>query len=97
MPATALRMLRQHPDPARFGVNLRSIASGGEALGEDLVGWGRETFGLTINEFYGQTEVNLVVGNNADVMPIKVGSMGRPIPGHAVGLIDDEGRRSAGR
>lgn len=91
MPATALRMLRQYPDPEKFDVSLRSIASGGEALGEDLVGWGRDTFGITINEFYGQTEVNLVVGNNADVMPIKVGSMGRPIPGHVVGLIDADG------
>ncbi len=91
MPATALRMLQQYPDPRKFDVSLRSIASGGEALGEDLVGWGRDTFGITINEFYGQTEVNLVVGNNADVMPIKVGSMGRPIPGHVVGLIDVDG------
>ena len=95
MPATALRMLRQHPNPERFGVSLRSIASGGEALGEDLVAWGRDTFGLTINEFYGQTEVNLVVGNNADVMPIKVGSMGKPIPGHHVGLIDSHGNEVA--
>ena len=95
MPATALRMLRQHPDPARFDVNLRSIASGGEALGEDLIGWGRETFGLTINEFYGQTEVNLVVGNNADVMEVKPGSMGRPIPGHEVSVIDNVGNEVA--
>lgn len=95
MPATALRMLRQHPDPKRFGVALRSIASGGEALGEDLVDWGRDTFGITINEFYGQTEVNLVVGNNADVMAVKVGSMGRPIPGHRVGLIDSDGNEVA--
>lgn len=92
MPATALRMLRQFPDAGRFGVQLRSIASGGEALGEDLIGWGRETFGLTINEFYGQTEVNLVVGNNADVMPVKPGSMGRPIPGHQVSVIDEGGQ-----
>ncbi len=95
MPATALRMLRQFPDPGRFDVNLRSIASGGEALGEDLIGWGRETFGLTINEFYGQTEVNLVVGNNADVMAIKPGSMGRPIPGHRVAVIDNDGNETA--
>ncbi len=95
MPATALRMLRQHPNPEQFGVSLRSIASGGEALGEDLVAWGRDTFDLTINEFYGQTEVNLVVGNNADVMPIKVGSMGKPIPGHHVGLIDSQGNEVA--
>lgn len=92
MPATALRMLRQVPDPKRYGVNLRSVASGGEALGEDLIGWGRDALGLTINEFYGQTEVNLVVGNNGDVMPIKPGSMGRPIPGHTVAVIDSEGR-----
>lgn len=95
MPATALRMLRQYPDPGRFDLGLRSIASGGEALGEDLIGWGRDTFGLTINEFYGQTEVNLVVGNNADVMAIKPGSMGRPIPGHAVGVIDNDGQEVA--
>lgn len=91
MPATALRMLRQFPHPERFAISLRSIASGGEALGEDLISWGRETFGVTINEFYGQTEVNLVVGNNADVMPIKPGSMGRPIPGHRVTIIDESG------
>jgi acetyl-CoA synthetase len=92
MPATALRMLRQYPDPARFGIKLRSIASGGEAMGEDLIQWGRATFGLTINEFYGQTEVNLVVGNNADVMDIRAGSMGRPVPGHDVRVIDNDGR-----
>jgi len=95
MPPTALRMLRQQPNPERFGVKLRSIASGGEALGVDLVDWGRKTFGLTMNEFYGQTEVNLVVGNNADVMPIKVGSMGRPVPGHAVRVIDNDGNEAA--
>ncbi|MEM9360188.1 MAG: AMP-binding protein, partial [Pseudomonadota bacterium] len=95
MPATALRMLRQYPDPGQFDLGLRSIASGGEALGEDLIGWGRETFGLTINEFYGQTEVNLVVGNNADVMAIKPGSMGRPIPGHSVAVIDNDGQEVA--
>jgi acetyl-CoA synthetase len=92
MPATALRMLRQLPDPGRFGVSLRSIASGGEALGEDIIGWGREAFGLTINEFYGQTECNLVVGNNAAAMATKPGSMGRPIPGHEVAVVDAEGR-----
>jgi len=95
MPATALRMLRQHPHPEKFPVALRSIASGGEALGEDLIGWGRDTFDITINEFYGQTEVNLVVGNNADVMPIKSGSMGRPIPGHQVGIVDEQGNEVA--
>jgi len=95
MPATALRMLRQYPNPEKFAIKLRSVASGGEALGEDLVDWGRETLGVTINEFYGQTEVNLVVGNNADVMPTKPGSMGRPIPGHDVSIINENGREVA--
>jgi acetyl-CoA synthetase len=95
MPATALRMLRQYPDPGKFDVKLRSVASGGEALGEDLIDWGQRTLGLTINEFYGQTEVNLVVGNNGDVMAIKPGSMGRPIPGHDVGVIDSHGNEVA--
>ncbi len=91
MPATALRMLKQVKDPKRFGVKLRSIASGGEALGESIINWGRDTFGVTINEFYGQTEVNLVVANNAKIMAIKPGSMGLPVPGHRVAVIDTNG------
>jgi acetyl-CoA synthetase len=92
MPPTALRMLRQVRDPRRFGYRLRSVASGGEALGEDIIAWGEDTFGLTINEFYGQTEVNLVVGNNADLFPVRPGSMGRPLPGHTVAVVDEDGR-----
>jgi len=95
MPPTALRMLRQVRDPARFGCSLRSVASGGEALGEDMIAWGREAFGLTVNEFYGQTEVNVVVGNNADLFPVKPGSMGRPIPGHTVAVVDADGEPCA--
>jgi acetyl-CoA synthetase len=88
LPPTALKMLRRVEDPRRFGARLRSIGSGGETLGAELLDWGRETFGLTINEFYGQTECNLVVGNCAEVFPVRPGSMGRPIPGHTVAVID---------
>jgi len=91
MPATALRMLQQLEDPKKFGVKLRSIASGGEALGKSIIEWGQDTFGVTINEFYGQTEVNLVVANNAEIMAIKPGSMGLPVPGHRVAVIDTNG------
>lgn len=91
-PPTALKLMRQVPSPAeRWTMNVRTIASGGESLGAPLLDWGRSTFGLTINEFYGQTECNLVVGNNADIDPIRPGSMGRPIPGHHVAIIDDDG------
>ncbi|HUN50818.1 MAG TPA: acyl-CoA synthetase [Candidatus Sulfotelmatobacter sp.] len=93
MPPTALKMMRQVPNPAtKYGYRMRSIASGGERLGEEMLSWGRETFGLTINEFYGQTEVNLVVGNCAVLMPTRESSMGRAIPGHDVEVVDEEGR-----
>jgi acetyl-CoA synthetase len=93
LPPTALKMMRQVPDPqARHAYALRSIGSGGESLGAELVDWGRETFGLTISEFYGQTECNLMLGNCPSIMPIKPGSMGRPIPGHDVRLIDADGQ-----
>ncbi|MBI1385518.1 MAG: AMP-binding protein [Rhizobiales bacterium] len=92
LPPTALRLMRQVERPReRHAFALRSIGSGGESLGEDMVGWGRETFGVTINEFYGQTEVNLVLGNCAGLFPVRAGSMGRPIPGHRVAVVDPEG------
>ncbi|MBW1646141.1 MAG: AMP-binding protein, partial [Deltaproteobacteria bacterium] len=68
MPPTALKLMRQVANPReRYDYQLRSIGSGGETLGEELLNWGRETFGLTINEFYGQTECNLIVGCCAEV------------------------------
>ncbi len=93
LPPTALKLMRQVKDARRrFGLRLRSIGSGGETLGEELLDWGRQTLGVEINEFYGQTEVNLVVGNCARIMPIRPGSMGRAVPGHRVEIVDDEGR-----
>jgi len=92
MPPTALKLMRQIKKPQnRYNFHLRSIGSGGETLGEELLNWDRETFGLTINEFYGQTECNLIVGCSAEVMKVKPGSMGRAIPGHLVDIIDDKG------
>jgi acetyl-CoA synthetase len=93
MPPTALKLMRQVPDPkSRHNYNMRSIGSGGETLGEELLDWGREIMGLTINEFYGQTECNLIVGCCADVMDIRPGSMGRAIPGHVVEVVDGQGQ-----
>ena len=92
MPPTALKMMRQVSMPReRFAYAMRSIASGGERLGEETLDWGREVFGLTMNEFYGQTEANLTIGNCASLMPLKAGSMGRAIPGHIVEIVDDNG------
>lgn len=91
-PPTALKLMRQVPDPTRFGMALRTLGCGGEALGAELLDWGRAALGLTINEFYGQTECNKAVANNARVMAVKPGSMGRAAPGFDVGVIDSAGR-----
>jgi acetyl-CoA synthetase len=92
LPPTALKLMRQVPEPrARWSYSIRSIFTGGEAMGEELLAWGRETLGVTINEGYGQTECNLVLGNCAAVMPVRAGSMGRPVPGHLVEIVDEAG------
>jgi len=91
MPPTALKLLRASGARAP-GVRLRTLASGGESLGEDLIEWGRATFDLTIHEFYGQTECNLVVGNGGAMPPVRPGWMGTAVPGHAVSIVDEAGR-----
>ncbi|WP_454017113.1 acyl-CoA synthetase [Azospirillum sp. Marseille-Q6669] len=96
LPPTALKMMRAVKDPqTRWNYSMRSVASGGETLGAELLDWGRQTFGLTINEFYGQTECNMIVSSCAKVMPPKPGVMGRPAPGHDVAVIDGQGNRLA--
>jgi len=92
IPPTALKMMRQVRDPkSRHSYKMRSIGSGGETLGEELLDWGRNVMELTINEFYGQTECNLIVGCCAEIMDIRPGSMGKAIPGHAVDVVDEQG------
>jgi acetyl-CoA synthetase len=92
MPPTALKMMRNVKDAShKYAYDLRSVGSGGETLGQELLDWGERVMGVTINEFYGQTEVNLVVGNCSKVMEIRPGSMGKAIPGHVVDVVDEEG------
>ena len=67
LPPTALRMIRQAVPEGPVLPRLRSVASGGEALGSETLEWGHTAFGLAINEFYGQTECNLVVGSCASL------------------------------
>ena len=92
IPPTALRMLRAAGSPrGRHDLHLRSIGSGGEALGAQTLEWGKEAFGLTINEFYGQTECNLVLSSCAMLGVSRPGAIGKPVPGHRVAVIDGEG------
>ena len=93
MPPTALKMMRHVPRPRkRWKPKVRSIGSGGETLGEELLDWGRQVFGVTVNEFYGQTECNLVVSNCAGMMLVRPGSMGRAVPGHEVAVVGPDGQ-----
>jgi acetyl-CoA synthetase len=96
IPPTALRMLRSVKEPRKqFNLNLRTLASGGESLGAETLAWGREALGLTINEFYGQTECNLVL-SSCDVMGVvSPGAIGKPVPGHDVAVIRPDGSRCA--
>lgn len=87
LPPTALKLMRRVADPGRFGARLRAVGSAGEAMGAEALAWGREAFGLTINEFYGQTECNMVIGNAAQVIAPKPGAMGLPMPGHEVAVL----------
>jgi acetyl-CoA synthetase len=91
LPPTALKLMRQaNVRPAN--VRLRSIFTGGESLGAELLDWVRNTFGIEAHEVYGQTECNLAVGNNANLLPIRPGSMGKPTPGFDVRIVDEQGR-----
>ncbi len=90
---TALKLMREiHPRGMRAGLGLRSVYSAGEPVGEELIAWAEETLGVTINEFFGQTEMNLIAGNCAAVMAVKPGSIGKPYPGHRVEVLDEQGR-----
>jgi acetyl-CoA synthetase len=90
LPPTALKLLRQTALRPQ-GLGLRTVMSGGEVLGEEILTWAQEALGVTVNEIYGQTEVNYVVGNCACVWPVRPGSMGRPYPGHNVEIVDESG------
>lgn len=92
IPPTALRMLRSAPSPrGRYSLRLRTLGSGGESLGAETYEWGKESFGLIINEFYGQTECNLVLGSCHMLGVSKPGAIGKPVPGHNVAVIRPDG------
>jgi acetyl-CoA synthetase len=92
IPPTALRMMRAAKSPrGRYDFALRSMASGGESLGVEALEWGKQAFGLVVNEFYGQTECNLVLGSCAQLGMLKPGAIGKPVPGHIVSVIGRDG------
>jgi acetyl-CoA synthetase len=94
IPPTALRMLRAAPNPkGRHAINIRSIGSGGESLGVETYEWGKSAFDLTINEFYGQTECNIVLAACSSIGVSKPGAIGKPVAGHVVAILDEAGNQ----
>jgi len=94
---TALKLImKAFPKPReRFDIDLRTIMSAGESVGSTVFAWAQEALGVTINEMFGQTEMNYIVGNSSSNWPAKAGSMGRPYPGHRVAVVDEGGREVA--
>jgi acetyl-CoA synthetase len=91
---TALKaMMKAVPDvKARFRLKLQAMMSAGEAVGDAVFAYCQEQMGVTVNEMFGQTEINYVVGNCARLWPARPGSMGKGYPGHQVAVIDEAGQ-----
>ena len=91
-PPTVWRMLIQH-DLGTWKVKVREALSAGEPLNPEVIERVREAWGVTIRDGFGQTETTCVVGNSPG-QPLKMGSMGRPMPGYPVVLLDEDGNPS---
>ncbi len=89
-PPTVWRMLIQ-ADLKAWPVKLREVLGAGEPLNPEVIDRVREAWGLTLRDGFGQTETTCQVGNSPG-QPVKAGSMGRPMPGYRVALLDVDGR-----
>jgi acetyl-CoA synthetase len=91
---TALKaMMKAVPEPRKqYALKLQALMSAGEAVGDAVFDWCREQLGVTVNEMFGQTEINYIVGNCVVQWPARAGSMGKGYPGHRVAVIDDDGQ-----
>ncbi|HUH48817.1 MAG TPA: AMP-binding protein [Mycoplana sp.] len=93
IPPTALRLMKSVEEPQKhYRLNLRTIGTAGESLGRETWEWVRRTLGVTVNEFYGQTECNIVIGSIGKLGVSRPGPIGRAVPGHTVAIIDGQGR-----
>jgi acetyl-CoA synthetase len=96
IPPTALRLLKSVDNPRpQYDLQLRTIGSAGEMLGRETFEWTRATLGVTVNEFYGQTECNFVLSSSAAFGVSRAGATGKPVPGHRVAIVDETGRELA--
>jgi acetyl-CoA synthetase len=94
---TALKaMMKAYPTPREhFALGLQGLMSAGEAVGDAVFDYCRDQLGVVVNEMFGQTEINYVVGNCDRLWPARPGSMGKGYPGHLVAVIDEDGLECA--
>ncbi len=85
-PPTVWRLLIQE-DLGRWSVSLREAIAAGEPLNPEVIQQVGRKWGLTVRDVFGQTETTALIGN-APGQPIKPGSMGRPLPGYVIALLD---------
>jgi acetyl-CoA synthetase len=88
-PPTVLRLLRQSGVPLD-GLRLRCLVTGAEAVEPDLLEWAAEELGVTVNNAYGQTEANALIGHSSLLGALDPTSLGRPYPGRRIALLDDD-------
>jgi acetyl-CoA synthetase len=91
-PPTVWRMLIQ-ADLAAWRVPLREAVGAGEPLNPEVIEQVRRAWGITVRDGYGQTETTAQIGNTPG-SPVKDGSMGRPLPGYRVELLDPDGNEA---
>jgi acetyl-CoA synthetase len=87
-PPTVWRMFVQE-DLKAWKVSLREVCSAGEPLNPEVIEQVRAAWGLTVRDFYGQTETTSQIGNPPG-LPVKPGSMGRPLPGYRIRTLDPD-------
>jgi acetyl-CoA synthetase len=93
IPPTALRLMMQVESPRdKYDLKLRTIGSAGESLGREAYEWAKRALGITVNEFYGQTECNIVLGSMACLGVTRSGAIGKVTAGHNVAIVDADGR-----
>ena len=88
-PPTVWRMLIQE-DLGAWKVNIKELIGAGEPLNPEVIERVKSAWGITIRDGYGQTETTALVGNTPG-QKVKPGSMGRPLPGYRVELLDADG------
>jgi acetyl-CoA synthetase len=92
-PPTVIRMMMNEvDDPDRYDVStVRTIPTGGEAVGQSIIDWSQDTFGdVTVNEAYGQSEALLIIGECGALLESREGMMGPQVPGHEADIVDQE-------